>query len=120
VNRADSSRILPAYYNDNYISLLPGETREIEYPATVSKGLAQLTLRGWNLVPRAVAIAESEIAPAAGKHERGIESLAQLLGSDALLLGLATHRKGKFTSIDRTVLTLLPERSSEHERVVSI
>jgi hypothetical protein len=48
--------------HDNYISLLPGETHEIEieYPTTVGKGLAQLTLRGRNLVPRAVAIAESK------------------------------------------------------------
>ena len=71
-------------------------------------------------MPRAVAIAESEIAPAAGKHERGIESVAQLLGSDAFLLGLAIHRIGKFATIDRTVLTLLPERGSEQERVVII
>ncbi|MGH9529954.1 MAG: glycoside hydrolase family 2 TIM barrel-domain containing protein, partial [Terriglobales bacterium] len=35
LNATDGSRILPAYYSDNYISLLPGENRqiEIEYPA---------------------------------------------------------------------------------------
>ncbi len=38
--KADGSRILPAYYSDNYVSLLPGETREveIEYPAGAAKG----------------------------------------------------------------------------------
>lgn len=40
--------------------------------------------------------------------------------SDAYLLGLAIHRKGKLATLDRTVLTLLPERSSERERVVII
>jgi hypothetical protein len=50
VSATDGSRILPAYYDDNCISLLPGETHEIEieYPATVSKGLAQRSNR---LVP---------------------------------------------------------------------
>jgi toxin-antitoxin system PIN domain toxin len=40
--------------------------------------------------------------------------------SDAYLLGLAIHRKGKLATLDRTVLMLLPERSSERERVVII
>ena len=50
LNAADGSRILPAYYSDNYVSLLPGETREIEieYPAAAAKGAAQVALRGWN------------------------------------------------------------------------
>jgi hypothetical protein len=45
VSATDGSRVLPAYYGDNCISLLPGETHEMEIdcPATVSKGLAQLT-----------------------------------------------------------------------------
>ncbi len=52
-NAADSSRILPAYYSDNYISLLPGETREveIEYPA---EHPAKLALYGWNVKPLTV------------------------------------------------------------------
>lgn len=40
--------------------------------------------------------------------------------SDAYLLGLAIHRKGKLASLDRGVLTLLPERSPERSRVVII
>jgi hypothetical protein len=58
LNAADGSRILPAYYSDNYISLLPGETRqiEIEYPAKSATGPAQIALRGWNLVAQAVKI----------------------------------------------------------------
>lgn len=57
-NASDGSRILPAYYEDNYVSLLPGETREIEieYAAASAKGAAQIGLRGWNAAARTVAI----------------------------------------------------------------
>jgi len=53
---ADGSRILPAYYTDNYVSLLPGESREIEieYPAKSANGPAQVALRGWNLAKQVV------------------------------------------------------------------
>ncbi|HLH07103.1 MAG TPA: LamG-like jellyroll fold domain-containing protein [Terriglobales bacterium] len=55
---SDGSRILPAYYGDNYVSLLPGESKDIdiEYPAAAAKGPAHVTLRGWNLSPRSLAI----------------------------------------------------------------
>jgi hypothetical protein len=58
LNAGDSSRILPAYYSDNYVSLLPGESREIEiaYPAKSAAGPAQLALRGWNVSKQVVAI----------------------------------------------------------------
>ncbi len=47
-------RILPAFYDDNYVSLLPGERRTIaiRYPASAA-GAGRLTLAGWN-VPRTV------------------------------------------------------------------
>jgi beta-galactosidase/beta-glucuronidase len=47
---ARGARILPAYYSDNYVSLLPGEVREIEiaYPKSAASS-AQLTVRGWNV-----------------------------------------------------------------------
>ncbi len=50
---AKGNRILPAYYSDNYVSLLPGETRtvEIRFPAGKAKG-AKVALRGWNVKPR--------------------------------------------------------------------
>ena len=46
----DKERILPAYYSDNYVNLLPGETRtiEIEYPLKDHNGSAEISLRGWN------------------------------------------------------------------------
>ncbi|MDQ2835461.1 MAG: glycoside hydrolase family 2 [Acidobacteriota bacterium] len=51
-------RILPAYYSDNYISLLPGETREveIEYPRTFSDTSVEIAIRGWNATPQTVRI----------------------------------------------------------------
>ncbi|MFL6549285.1 MAG: glycosyl hydrolase 2 galactose-binding domain-containing protein [Povalibacter sp.] len=46
---ANGERILPAFYSDNYLSLLPGESREvmISYPAS-SGDKATVHLRGWN------------------------------------------------------------------------
>jgi Exo-beta-D-glucosaminidase Ig-fold domain/Glycosyl hydrolases family 2/Glycosyl hydrolases family 2, TIM barrel domain/Concanavalin A-like lectin/glucanases superfamily len=54
---ADNTRVLPAYYSDNYISLLPGEERTIV--VHVPSGAEELnnvhfTLRGWNLPQRDV------------------------------------------------------------------
>jgi hypothetical protein len=57
-NAKDASRVLPAYYDDNYVSLLPGESRDIaiEYGASDGKGPVQIALRGWNLIPHSVAV----------------------------------------------------------------
>ena len=47
-------RVLPVYYSDNYVSLLPGETRELTLtlPAHASarsdSTAVTLRLRGWN------------------------------------------------------------------------
>jgi hypothetical protein len=49
---ADNTRVLPAYYSDNYISLLPGEERTIVVHAPCAfagAGDFHFTLRGWNL-----------------------------------------------------------------------
>jgi len=45
------TRVLPAYYSDNYVSLLPGEKKEIvvECPNTRAKAGLSVGLRGWNL-----------------------------------------------------------------------
>ena len=54
----DGTRILPALYADNYVSLLPGETRSvsIRFPASASHGQPQLALRGWNVTPITVTL----------------------------------------------------------------
>jgi hypothetical protein len=51
LNGEGSSRVLPAYYSDNYVSLLPGESKEIqiESPTAAAKNGVSLGVRGWNL-----------------------------------------------------------------------
>lgn len=46
-------RVLPAFYSDNYVSLMPGQTRTIrvEWPAGLSEW-AGLSLEGWNVPVR--------------------------------------------------------------------
>jgi hypothetical protein len=58
LNAGDASRILPAYYSDNYLSWLPGESREmeIEYSVASANGPAELGLRGWNLARQVVPV----------------------------------------------------------------
>jgi Exo-beta-D-glucosaminidase Ig-fold domain len=58
LNASGGSRILPAYLSDNYFSLLPGETRDIdiEYPAAAAQGPPQVALRGWNLSPQTISV----------------------------------------------------------------
>ncbi len=57
-NISDGSRILPAYLSDNYVSLLPGESREIEiaYPAKAAVSSPKLALRGWNIAPSSITV----------------------------------------------------------------
>jgi hypothetical protein len=54
LQNADGSRILPARYGDNYVSLLPGETRviQITYPAAAARGQPRVALRGYNISPQ--------------------------------------------------------------------
>ena len=58
LNAGDKQRILPAYYSDNYVSLLPGESRtiQVEYPSAAAHGPAQIALRGWNAVSQVVPV----------------------------------------------------------------
>jgi hypothetical protein len=58
LNAGDKQRILPAYYSDNYISLLPGESRtiEVEYPASAAHGPVLFTIRGWNAVAQVISV----------------------------------------------------------------
>jgi hypothetical protein len=52
----DQTRILPAYWSDNYVSLLPGESRaiDVEYPSGEGRGAAQVAIRGWNVAPQTI------------------------------------------------------------------
>jgi hypothetical protein len=53
-----TTRVLPAYYGDNYVSLLPGESREmdIESPSSSVKTGLTLGLRGWNVSDKVVKV----------------------------------------------------------------
>jgi Exo-beta-D-glucosaminidase Ig-fold domain len=54
---AAGDRVLPAFYSDNYVSLLPGESRTISArcPATGHRCSA-IALRGWNVAPASVKV----------------------------------------------------------------
>ena len=54
---ASGVRVLPVYYDDNYIALLPGESRRIEVLCpTGSARCARLALRGWNAEKREIPV----------------------------------------------------------------
>jgi hypothetical protein len=58
VHADDNTRILPAYYSDNYVSLLPGESTDIaiDVPESELRGNAKLNLRGWNTTPTSIPV----------------------------------------------------------------
>lgn len=64
---ARGTRILPAYYADNYVSLAPGESRSIAVQVQQSASLtgAQVTVRGWNVDDQSVAVDTAQAATAA-------------------------------------------------------
>ncbi len=50
-------RVLPVYYDDNYVALLPGESRRIEVLCPAGSGrCAKVAIRGWNAAAREVAV----------------------------------------------------------------
>ena len=54
----DGAPILPAYASDNYVSLLPHESRqiEVEYPQELSTDSLHVEEEGWNVRPIAKAV----------------------------------------------------------------
>lgn len=56
MNERDGSEILPAYYSDNYVSLLPNEERAItiDVPASAAKQALKIKIRGWNVMQSSV------------------------------------------------------------------
>jgi Exo-beta-D-glucosaminidase Ig-fold domain/Glycosyl hydrolases family 2/Concanavalin A-like lectin/glucanases superfamily/Glycosyl hydrolases family 2, sugar binding domain/Glycosyl hydrolases family 2, TIM barrel domain len=55
-NAATGQRILPAYYSDNYVSLLPGEERSVSVAFAAGDAAPAIGLRGWNLATETVAV----------------------------------------------------------------
>jgi hypothetical protein len=54
---ARGERVLPAYYSDNYLALMPGETRNIELRCPPGgEECVRVALRAWDAEPRNVAV----------------------------------------------------------------
>jgi hypothetical protein len=53
---ATGERILPAYYSENYVSLLAGEERVVSVNFPAGKAKAAVGIRGWNLAEETVAV----------------------------------------------------------------
>lgn len=49
LRHADGSRVLPAFYSDNFIHIFPGESRTIQIEATGLGDAPMVMLDGWNL-----------------------------------------------------------------------
>lgn len=58
VDPATHKRVLPVFYSDNYISVLPGEEKKImlEYQQKAGEALPQLSVNGWNLTEQFITI----------------------------------------------------------------
>jgi hypothetical protein len=56
LRKADGARVLPVYYGDNYVSLLPGEVRVLRIEAAAGTAVA---VDGWNVASRSVPIRAS-------------------------------------------------------------
>ncbi len=66
LRRKSGARVLPVFYSDNYVSLVPGETRTIEMEAATSefKGEAALiVVDGWNVTVAPASFPTASIKP---------------------------------------------------------
>jgi uncharacterized membrane protein len=50
------ARVLPAYFEDNYVSLMPGERRSLTVRVPASAKPAAIVVRGWNTADTRIAI----------------------------------------------------------------
>lgn len=64
-DKATGKPIRPAFYEDNFVSLLPGESRSIriEYPGDIKPSQTKLVVDGWNAVPREFGDGKWKILP---------------------------------------------------------
>jgi exo-1,4-beta-D-glucosaminidase len=66
--------ILPVFWEDNYVSLMPGETRELtaQYvPDAKVFGGVQVKVSGWNVDPQTIMLKEGRGMPAAAANTAG-------------------------------------------------
>jgi hypothetical protein len=62
MSNGEESEVLPAFYSDNYLSLLPNEQRNVtvDLPAADGKRPIRVKLRGWNVTPASVDVGRTE------------------------------------------------------------
>jgi hypothetical protein len=66
LRRSSGERVLPVYYDDNYVSLAPNETRTITIEAALSDfngEAAQVVLDGWNVTVAPSSFTGVSVAP---------------------------------------------------------
>jgi len=66
-NRGQSDEILPVFWDDNYIELMPGESRELTaryLPSSSVFGGSELTVSGWNIASATIPLKEGRGLPA--------------------------------------------------------
>jgi hypothetical protein len=58
INPVTKLRVLPVFYSDNYVSVLPGESKTIvlEYAPDAGSRALQVSVRGWNVEERSYPI----------------------------------------------------------------
>ncbi|TWI98764.1 glycosyl hydrolase family 2 [Mucilaginibacter frigoritolerans] len=56
VNPVTKKRILPVFYSDNYVSVLPGEVKKVTIDYNLPVTNAQVAISGWNLPEKWIAI----------------------------------------------------------------
>ena len=57
--KSDGNDVVPAFFDDNFVSLLPGESRTVRLryrTADLSKASAHLEVSGWNVQPENIAL----------------------------------------------------------------
>lgn len=63
VDVSTKERLLPVFYSDNYISVMPGESREIDidYSSLQNNDAAEISVNGWNVPLQYIAIDDQGI-----------------------------------------------------------
>lgn len=56
IDKATGKRVLPAFFSDNYLSVLPGEHKEVEIETGPTQGDLQLECYGWNTVRQVIGL----------------------------------------------------------------
>jgi exo-1,4-beta-D-glucosaminidase len=67
--KGQDAEILPVFWDDNYIELMPGESREISaryLPTSDLPDSLELTLAGWNLESATIPLQEKAVASIQG------------------------------------------------------